>query len=108
MIEAVIAPENSPCSPAKNDVRSVARRGSSPHSPAFPLMTCDSYGAMPEARLVYLVWIGAIDPEDAELVRERWHAYREEWVFLLDCCEAAWHERRSNAPAASHPQNDLG
>lgn len=42
-----------------------------------------------EQRLDQLLAIGAIDQEDADLVRRRWHAYPDEWMFLLDCCERA-------------------
>ncbi len=42
-----------------------------------------------EKRLVRLLAIGAIDDDDAELVRRRWHVYPIEWKFLLDCCERA-------------------
>lgn len=46
-----------------------------------------------EARLVRMVSDKAIDADDAELVRRRFHAYPAEWLFLLDCCERAAQER---------------
>lgn len=42
-----------------------------------------------EARLIRLVADGAIDADDAALIRRRFHAYANEWMFLLDCCERA-------------------
>lgn len=43
-----------------------------------------------ERRLVRLLARGAIDQEDADQVRARYHAHpHAEWVQLLDWCEAA-------------------
>lgn len=42
-----------------------------------------------EQRLVRLLAAGAIDDQDAALVRCRFHAYADEWLMLLDAVEAA-------------------
>lgn len=46
-------------------------------------------------RLVEMVKTGAIDAEDAALVRARYHAYPAEWDFLLDLCTQARREARA-------------
>lgn len=48
-----------------------------------------------EDRIVHLLKLGAIDQSDAERVRASYHAYPEEWSFLLDCCERSVLERRA-------------
>lgn len=55
---------------------------------------CSRLPADVEDRLHYLLSIRAIDAEDAALVRRRFHAYADEWLMLLDACEAAALARR--------------
>lgn len=51
-----------------------------------------------DGRLRRLESIGAIDADDAALVRCRFHAYADEWIFLLDCCELAALDRTEEMP----------
>lgn len=50
-----------------------------------------------EARAARLLAAGAIDQEDADLVRERWHLHSDEWRILLDYCAAAHEQRRGES-----------
>lgn len=42
-----------------------------------------------EQRVIRLLLMGAIDSDDAALVRRRYRFYPAEWDLLLDCCERA-------------------
>ena len=46
-----------------------------------------------DERINRMVRDGAIDDDDAALVRRRFHAYAAEWLLVLDACEAAAIER---------------
>ena len=60
-----------------------------------------------ERRINRMVRDGAIDDDDAALVRRRFHAYPAEWLLVLDACEAAA-EQRPPEPAGCrrHPRKD--
>lgn len=91
IIAEVISPSEGANSPDRGERESRASKGFSPQSPLSPVAGTD-VERLPievEQRLVHLLAIGAIDHEDADLVRRRWHAYPDEWMFLLDCCERA-------------------
>ena len=53
-----------------------------------------------DRRLQRMVRDGALDPDDADLIRARYHAYPHEWRLVLDACEAAAEERRRTTTTA--------
>ncbi|GAA4403147.1 hypothetical protein [Quisquiliibacterium transsilvanicum] len=48
-----------------------------------------------ERRLVQMVAAGAIDVDDAQLVRARYYAFPADWDFLLDLCTQARREAKA-------------
>jgi hypothetical protein len=92
IVNELISPDSGANSPGRGEREIRVSKGSSPLSPISPVSEVDVEAGLPaevEQRLAHLLAIGAIDDEDAALVRERWHAYPDEWNLLLDACEAA-------------------
>jgi len=78
----------SPTAALNDELRALIRE----HKAAIAALIALPLGV--ERRLVEMVRTGAIDADDAQLVRARYYAYPDEWDFLLDCCERA---RRAKA-----------
>ncbi len=103
IIDDVISPGAGANSPPVGERETCVRSGFSPRSPVLPFLPPDVHNlgsdctndseAIPyaiEMRVFALLVRGAIDQEDADLVRLRYQAHpHEEWAQLLEWCEGA-------------------